>query len=301
VSAVLLLGFNRPENIIQRVSEISENSPKHLYISIDKCADEATSREMHLAVDRAIENYHDTANVTVIWQSSNLGLANHVKLAIDKSLESEEKIIVIEDDIKISRNFVRDMSLSFDSFGEKDNFGTVGGFSGIPFSKNLNRNYWRKTSAFSAWGWMIGQNAWSKYLPQIPSGNLKDKLNNSVSWASLSSTQKATWLNRFEKVRSNPSLTWDYQMQYMTFKFDLFHMLPLFRICENVGFGDSRSTNTKNPKPNWMQSEIVSEGVFKGEIPSRAARVISKHIDSYTISGDSMLRKSVNSIRRLTQ
>jgi hypothetical protein len=301
VSAVLLIGFNRPGNIIERVREISQNSPKHLYISIDKCEDRAIYNEMQVAVNDAIEHYHDSAKVTVIWQPSRLGLARHVKSAIDESLESEKEIIVVEDDVKISTNFVRDMSGAFDTFGNKNDFGTVGGFSGIPFSQSWKQNYWRRTLVFSAWGWMIGQNTWSKYQPQIPPGDIKDQFGDSASWASLSSTQKATWLNRFEKVRSNPSLTWDYQMQYMTFKFDLFHVLPLFRICENLGFGDSRSTNTKNPKPKWMQTEHISEGEFKGELPPFVASVISRRIDSYTISGDSRFRKSINTLRRFSK
>lgn len=301
MSAVLLLGYNRPENLSQRIHEISQNKPNHLYISVDKCEDHVIHEEMRRTVQAGVDSYFNPGCVTVYWQDRRLGLASHIKWALDKVFETEKEIIVIEDDIKISSNFVRVMSESFSAFRKNRNFGTVGGFSGVPFSRSWNWNYWRKTNVFSAWGWMIGAGTWSKFQLEIPQGDLRSDLSNSKSWGLLTRTQKVIWLKRFEKVRANPNLTWDYQMQYMTFKLDLFHILPLFRICENLGFGDARSTNTKNPRPKWMQSEILSESYFTNELPAPIAFAISRHIDAFTISGDSQIRKSINVLRKLNK
>ena len=52
---------------------------------------------------------------------------------------------------------------------------------------------------------------------------------------------------------SNPSLTWDFQMQFTSFVNNLYHLLPKYRLCDNVGFDDLRATNTKNRRPNWYR------------------------------------------------
>jgi hypothetical protein len=145
---------------------------------------------------------------------------------------------------------------------------------------------------------MVGRHTWSKYEQFLPHGDLDAELSKSQSWALLTPIQKTTWLTRFEKVRSYPKLTWDYQMQFMTFKYDLTHHLPLFRICENTGFNDLRSTNTVNRKPKWMQENRIYDREFtQKELPDSILTLMN-HIDSFTISGDSNLRKSLNRLKQ---
>jgi len=298
MTAILLIGYNRPENIIKRVAEISKNGPSHLYISLDKCEDERISNAMKDAVEKAAENYHDPSRITFTRQVENLGISNHIRVAIDKTLETEKQIAILEDDISVGSKFLSQLEAGYESVVKGTNVGTIGGFSGVPILINPIRNYWRKSKYFSAWGWMVDADTWSKYLPVIPDGDIEMQLKNSNSWNHLSSVQRKTWVGRFEKVRKFPRLTWDYQMQYTTFKFDLVHTLPLFRICENEGFADSRSTNTRNPRPKWMQSEIICESEFShGELPWPSQLVLDQ-VDSFTISGDSGLRKGVNKVRR---
>ena len=295
--AILLIGYNRPENILHRVAEISLNKPTKLYISIDKSPEENVSREMSMAVERAA-SLSNISDQIIVWnQKKNLGLAQHIKTAIDKSLELEERIIVLEDDIRIKDSFAAQLSSGYELLHGTGDFATIGAFSGVPIIGNHTKNFWRGTNYFSAWGWMIGRDIWSKYQINLPAGDMQNHLKNSDSWNGLSSTQKETWLIRFEKVRNNHQLTWDYQMQYMTFKYDLKHYLPLFRICENVGFADPRSTNTRNSQPKWMQSSLIYSREFSAKPLPRRTELFFRKVDSFTISGDSKLRKIVNKVR----
>jgi len=271
-----------------------------LYISLDKCHDQSVSKAMQHAVEQAAKAYSEPSKITFIQQKKNLGISNHIRLAIDKAFESENKLVILEDDIRIGPKFLSQLEFRYATTKEDKNVGTIGGFSGVPILVNSMRNYWRKSNYFSAWGWMTGIETWTKYLPLIPDGDIEKQLKNSNSWNQLSSVQRKTWVGRFEKVRKFPRLTWDYQMQYTTFKFDLVHALPLFRICENEGFADSRSTNTRNPRPKWMQSEIICESDFSHEVLPWPSQLVLDQVDAFTISGDSRLRKRINNLRRVT-
>jgi hypothetical protein len=85
----------------------------------------------------------------------------------------------------------------------------------------------------------------------------------------------------------------------MTFKYDVAHYLPLYRICENVGFNDIRSTNTKNLQPKWMQSSVIYEREFSQKLLPDFLSKLGSNVDTFTISGDSKLRKSINNVRRV--
>lgn len=250
------------------------------------------------AVDEAASHSSMASRITLWQQSQNLGLSRHIKSAIDKSLELEEQVVVLEDDIRIGNKFISELDTANRKLNSAQKFATVGGFSGFPIVGNIAKNYWRKSNYFSAWGWMAGRETWAKYQLILPDGDFNDHFSESQSWRYLTSIQQDTWIRRFEKVRTNPELTWDYQMQYMTFKYDLQHLLPLFRICENVGFDDVRSTNTRNKKPKWMQSTVLYERDFStDDIPEYFNRILGS-VDSFTISGDSALRKQINRLRQ---
>lgn len=298
MTAVLLLGYSRPESIVQRVKEIASNNPSHLYVSIDKSESPEIRKSVRLAVENSLSQYPDSRAVSVTFRDSRLGLSSHITTALNSILENERRIIILEDDIKIGPTYLTQMTKGYETFSDNPMFGTIGGFSGVPIPRSDVNNYWRRTKYFSAWGWMTSIATWEKYQLNLPPGDINNQLRRSESWMMLSDRQKKTWLYRFEKVRNNPGLTWDFQMQYLSFKFDLFNVLPVFRICENLGFGDSRSTNTKEAKPKWMQSDTLCTSSIEAEIPSRASNFLSKHVDSFTISGDSSIRQNINWIRR---
>lgn len=298
MTAVLLLGYSRPESIVQRIKEIASNDPSHLYVSIDKSESPETRKSVRQAVENALNQYPHPTAVSLTFQESRLGLSSHITTALTSALENEVEVAILEDDIKIGPTYLSQLAKGYEKYSDNRNFGTIGGFSGFPIARTNANNYWRTTKYFSAWGWMTSGSTWEKYQLNLPPGDFNTHLSGSESWMTLSERQKKTWIHRFEKVRNNPRLTWDFQMQYLSFKFDLFNVLPVFRICENVGFGDSRSTNTKEAKPKWMQSGTLCTSQIRGEVPKVASNFLSSHIDSFTISGDSSIRQNLNRIRR---
>jgi predicted nuclease of restriction endonuclease-like RecB superfamily len=104
VIPVLLIGFNRPEFLNRRVEEIVQMNVPRLYISIDG-GDGQTESLMKNALSK-IERM-DTKNTSIIinHHNSSLGLVNHITSAIDGVLSQHKKVIIVEDDIKLTNNF----------------------------------------------------------------------------------------------------------------------------------------------------------------------------------------------------
>ncbi len=300
-TAVLLLGYKRTENIAKRLWELSRTIDTPIIISIDGGLTSFEKEEI-LRVVKAFEESNLMMIKRLVFRPINLGLVKHINLAISEVLDEFEFCIVIEDDVSISRNFVGNLKNARHLFKRKDVL-TIGGFSPfIPYVRfRLSRNLLRESKYFSAWGWMISREKWGEYEPQIPFNEIMANLSSSPTWTKMNETQRKIWLRRFKKVaNSNPS-TWDYQMQYLSIKNGWVNILPTYKICENLGFDDLRSTHTLGRRPKWMkkQNGFPNETLNNKElitINSLRGKVLNQ-FDSIFIAGDSRITKASNSIK----
>ncbi len=285
---ILILGFNRPEYVQRRVNELGPNPPFRVHISIDGGISSETYESFS-----SIEKRLDKEYFSMDYKDTNLGLVKHVTGAISTLLNEHQYVIVVEDDVQISVNFI---SAVAQNLMENDDprIATWGGYSPIKGTRALERfNCWRESFYFSAWGWGISRDHWSYYTTDIHFEHLDQELRYSKTWKQLTSFQKRVWKSRFKKVSNNPNFTWDYQMQYMTFKYDFLHMHPIMRLTDNQGFDDVRSTNTKSSRPRWMGKAGVACTPIKHKRAWRVIGNILGFLDTL-VYGDSKLLKSEN-------
>ena len=267
-----------------------------LYISIDGPRDEneAVSR---IETMGHLQEYESNNKVRVIYRETNFGLEKHLPQAIDEVLKQHDGVIVIEDDIKCSPTFYSEVCEALNLYGHE--YMTVGGFSPINFDAFMIHNRWRSTKYFSAWGWGVSRSSWEKYERNIDLKLYKQHLESGQMWNHLTRFQKNTWLGRFEKIASGRKKTWDFQMQYSSFKNDLLHLNVLFRICENVGFADMRGTNTKMNRPKLLGGEHLSQKEFVHKQLPAFIQEILEHLDSIVIAGDRKMLHFLSKTRQL--
>lgn len=252
-SPVLLLGYNRPEYIKTRLIEIMSWDPPRIYISIDGPKNENDS-QAYKEINDFLLNYKNEKNITIYSNQKNLGLSHHITGTITSILKIEESVIIVEDDIEIFKNAYLSMSKILNN-PNLDKYAFVSGFSSLPAPPRIFRHFlsnkFRVATYTSLWSWGIRKEIWNLYELDISRFDSKIALSNSKIWNKLSSRQKNIWLHRFKKVSDDPKKTWDYQMQFMCFRYDLPSLSPIFRAVDNVGFADIRSTNTIYKKPRF--------------------------------------------------
>jgi hypothetical protein len=282
-TVLLLVGFNRIDLLRKRLSELERNLPVDIFISIDGPATTEHGRQ----ILEFLNNYSKTSPLQKLefrMCEENMGLSKHITNSIDMLFKKYEYVIVLEDDVMISPVFVESMIDGFNIMDQDPNLGGVGGFSAFKkMGKWDRRNRWRKSRYFSAWGWGTSRTKWSMYHLSIPL-DFKTQLNSSKSWISLSPYQKALWLSRFNKIKSDRPMTWDYQMQYLYFSSSMQMLLPTQRLSDNEGFSNERSTNTTGRRPRWM----LELGTSK--IPPSGSKQyflwLFEWVDGITIGGD---------------
>jgi hypothetical protein len=291
-TAVLLLGFKRIDFLKKRLSELSRNQQVPIVISIDG-SDFSTERAVTDFLNEFVAQNPDM-KITYKIQDMNLGLARHVFKAITEVLNDFEQIIVIEDDIILSENFISNMLGGFEIMNRSEDIGLIGGFSMFPLKTMFFLDpKWRKSIYFPAWGWGINREVWKDFQLELPP-NFEEILSHSRLWQSQSLFRKKMWCYRFQKVANANPYTWDYQMLYLLFRRNLHTLLTTSRISDNEGFESVFATNTKNKRPRWMGREMVFNGTVKKQV-SKLSRLYQVG-DAYTIGGDTRIVKAISQI-----
>ena len=296
---ILLIGFNRPEFLLDRLRELQKMPIKHLYISIDGNPNSDKS-SMLSVVDYANGAFSKLENLNIEIQSENLGLAKHLTTAISKVFNTFSHIVVIEDDISMSLNFYQNMLSGFNFQQTNHLRGIIGAFSPLNFSSiRVFNNKWRTSKYCSIWGWGCTKSVWADYDLTLKNVDFRKSLENSQVWQELSKFQQNLWINRFIKIQNNPYHTWDIQFQYMSFCENLQHLVPLFRVTENDGFADERSSNTKERRPWWLgpRRRFYPKRVYKQS--GFRFESFFNLLESITLIGD--LNTTVRKLRIMSQ
>jgi hypothetical protein len=285
-NAIVLIGFNRPEMLNQRLIDLKDLRNRKIYISIDFESTE-TIEKTRIAIASALTELSKNNTVSVNYHNMNLGLTEHVTMVVTNALRNHDNVIVIEDDIELNDQTIYSLDFGLELMNCDSSIGSVGAFSPINLPKVLKgRNSFHKSKYFACWGWATSRAKWDNYRADLGEEDLLKSLNNSRIWSKLSKKAKVTWLGRFRKVQLNPSHTWDIQFQYISFKNGWTHLVPYGSLVGNTGFSDERGEHTKGPQPKWMREpnlpsrpiQRLSKGVF--------FRGLAELIASLTFIGD---------------
>lgn len=293
---VLLIGYNRPELLKKRVEELLRENVNHLIISVDGCPPLLAEMQEILNEIRAI--CFNNCKLSITLHEDNLGLSKHITGEISKVLKLFPEVIVLEDDIEISKNFLVNMKRGAEIRKELGIKGIVSGFSPVKQNSRLRlKNKWRISPYFNCWGWFCTRDTWANYVLNISEMNINDDMKNSSIWMELNKWQQYLWLSRFIKIQRNPYHTWDIQFQYMCFKFNMLNISPIFTLTNNEGFDDHRSAHTKGKKPRWMSNKTANSEIVNGMCSRYLNQLFTKFIEPITTSGDSRLIRLRNKIK----
>jgi len=251
---VLLIGYNRPELLQKRITELQNSVVTNIYISIDGGA-ESTTLEMEKFKELAKTIFRDK-DLKLTHHKHNLGLVLHITKEITKVLNLHKYVIVIEEDVKISRNFIINMVRGLNKLEELGLSGIVSGHSRL--YRDTSNNKWRKTHFSIVWGWACSSEVWKVYNYDISTIEIENRLSESETWQTLNRYQKKFWLTKIKAVQKDPLYTWDYQFYFYSFINNFVNLAPIFSIVGNEGFSDSRAVHTKHAKPEYIKNSRLN-------------------------------------------
>jgi hypothetical protein len=118
----------------------------------------------HQKVRRIIEVFQKK-NLNFVekdFKSKNYGLANIIESTLDRLAKKYDSVIVLEDDLRISKNFIFLMSQLLDEFKSNNKVYHINGWAPSNFS-NMTKSKIILTKMMYCWGWATWSDRWIKY------------------------------------------------------------------------------------------------------------------------------------------
>lgn len=245
--AILVIGFNRPAETTELFKLLSNVKPSKIYFAVDgPRSNKQGEFERVKLVQDSINNFSFECVIETLFRDKNLGCKQGVASAISWAFESEEKLIILEDDIRPNETFFPFVTELLEKYSEDSR---VLAISGSNFLPDAPKEYsYRFSTITHVWGWATWKRAWDLYTPEI---NWKDS---QIRVPDIRRHFKCSLLNSiliwriFKRVATGKIDTWDYQLTHMALKGNYLAATSNVNLTDNAGFGVGATHTVEKPK-----------------------------------------------------
>lgn len=244
LAPVIVFGYKRKETLEQTLNALNDNEAaeqSELFIYLDG-PKRAVDAENVQNVRNLVKEYAETsrfASVTIHASDQNKGLANSIISGVTQVLETHDRVIVLEDDLVTSSDFLRYMNSALQYYEKENTIGAISGFS-VPINRRNDQHVVFKAQTGNSCGWATWKPVWLE-----------------TDWKAT--TYKTTMLNsekrkKFEKQQYGIARmldrqlageldSWAVRWDYSLFERGLKTVYPYISKVRNIGWGEG-ATNT---------------------------------------------------------
>ena len=243
---IALLVYKRLDLTIQAIESLKRNNLAQfspLYIFSDAAKSETAEKQVN-EVREYISSIDGFAEVTVIMASKNLGSANSPISGVNKVLEKYERIIVVEDDLIVSTNFLDYMNAALDYYADIGNIGSICGYGlALHFNENDKADVYFLPRG-GAWGWATWKNRWEKIDWEV--SDYETFKNDKVARKKFN-IGGADMSRMLDHQMNGKIDAWDIRRCYSQHKLGMLSVYPKVSKIENNGFGQNATHTVNNP------------------------------------------------------
>jgi hypothetical protein len=246
---ILLMLFNRPDLTAGLMQAVKDQTGRRVYIAVDgPRVDNSSDTLLCSEVQKMSHDFASsyTGSCQFQLQQNNLGCGPGVKAALDWFFSHEEMGIILEDDCHPVDSFFGFCDSMLMEFKDSKRVWSISGTSLLPqevFHKHSH--FFSKYSGI--WGWATWRRSWLTYdynLKNIARQEWLDILKRNSSHT----VEYRYWLHILDLMLAGNINTWDFQVQFISWKENALHLTSSKNLIRNVGFrGDA--THTKNDSP----------------------------------------------------
>ncbi|WP_170402457.1 glycosyltransferase [Ruegeria arenilitoris] len=260
LAPVLVIAFNRVTHFERTLdalvrSEGSQNSEVYVCINGPRNKQDALAGDQ--IFEYAISRHQAFKSLEVIRRPQNLGLAENITLAISEIVIKHGKIIVLEDDIVVSKGFLNYMNAALRHYEAEPKVWHISGFTMKSDTSKPNDSFaWR---FMNCWGWATWKNRW-EHFSKDPQKMLTTWSPETVRRFCLDGAVPRIW----RQVRSNSLQkmnTWAVFWYATIFENDGLCVAPYYSHSKNIGLDGTGVHGGRNPRLRKMQV-LNQDGVF---------------------------------------
>ena len=234
LAPICLFTYNRLEETKQTIAALQKNnlaSKSELYVFSDGWKNEKSKEKIEV-VRKFLKTITGFKSVTVFESPVNKGLANSIISGVNKILNLYGKIIVLEDDLITTPNFLDFMNQSLNFYEDNPKIQSISGYSLKIKKKEVDSDVYFQKRAHS-WSWGTWKEMWSEEIFD------KQKINEELSKDILNSFKKKCGEDIAEMLTNSikgVNDSWYVRWAYNHYKNNRLAVYPYFSKVKNIGF-----------------------------------------------------------------
>jgi GR25 family glycosyltransferase involved in LPS biosynthesis len=214
-------------------------------------------------------------NVTIIERGKNLGLANSIIDGVNTVINRFGRIIVLEDDMVLSKYFLKYMNDALDLYEKEENVISIHGYI-YPVSGKLPETFFLKGA--DCWGWGTWKRAWELFEPDAQV--LLNKIEKNKLEFEFDHNGTTNNLRMLKRQIKGAVDSWAIRWHASAFLENKFTLYPDRSLLNNIG-ADGEGTHTKSTKA--FESALARKEITLEKIPVEENARAKKAIEKYFI------------------
>ena len=276
---IILFTYRRiPDKTIESLLKNNLSKSNNLYIFSDGYKNEIDKQDV-LKVRKYLKTIVGFKKVEVIEAPKNKGLANSIISGVTQIIKKYEKVIVLEDDVIVSQDFLEFMNEALNFYEFDENVWSISGYTPNIKLKNYKKDVYAYPRGTS-WAWGTWKNRWD-----LIDWDIKD-------WESFKINKNA--IKKFEKTGNDMFKmlelqilgkinSWAIRWTYNEFKYNKFTVYPIVSKAINIGFNDNKASNTDTKEWDRFKT-ILSDKKIKLEDIDLDEKIVKEVKKIYNVS-----------------
>jgi len=277
---IVLFVYKRLDTLELCVASLKRNalcSESELYIYADAAA-RAEDKEKVEAVRSFIDRINGFKKITVIKAKKNKGLANSVIGGVSEVISMHGKVIVLEDDLIVSDNFLHFMNEALDYYAAEKRVLSISGFTTpvkVP-ARYASDVYFTKR-VFS-WGWATWKEKWENIDWQVADYTVFASNKRKQKEFNVMGSDSSP---KVHKQMSGKIDSWAIRWYYHQFKHQLYTVFPVQSKVMYNGFNSDATHSGQNDRRFKTHIEKEAQTNFRFANQVVLNQVIVKQFTSH--------------------
>lgn len=296
---VIIFGYNRLNHLKQTINALADNfdaKNTEIFLFLDGYKGKEDKKQVEKVHSFGQQFLCDTRfkKINVIIENKNNGLSKSVIQGVSRIIEKYGKVIVLEDDLITSKDFLSFMNDCLNFYERYECIWSISGYTfDLPSLKTINTDVYLGYRA-SSWGWATWKDRWESIDWKISDYNefrynLKERMRFNRGGTNLSDMLDRQMLGYIN--------SWAIRWCYAQFKCSKYTIFPCKSKVLNIGQdGSGTHSNTKDQ----YESNGFGENIYSLTLPNLEKKILHEFKKRTGLSLPSRVKRYVyyNIIRR---
>jgi hypothetical protein len=264
LAPIALFVFKRPNHTLRTLTSLAANpefTSSPLYIYCDGARNSKDLSEVNLT--RNIVNGWSHPNKIVIEQDANCGLANSVITGVSELTEKYGQVIVVEDDLVVSKNFLSYLNAALRKYRNSEQVMQISAHM-FPVPELAGKKETLFLPFISSWGWATWDRAWKNFDA------------NATGWESLVKHRDVRkqfdlggcydYSGMLFRQMSGKIDSWAIRWNWSVFQCNGLVVYPPTSLVQNIGFDGTGTHCRSNDFHNMDISRTSQQLIFSEDI-----------------------------------